>query len=92
MHDMESGVRSFILTVLTERMMQPIDAGSVNDDTPLGPEGMDLESLALVELSVHLENEYGVAFDDEDTERIATASLGDLCRLVVEKSSALQAG
>jgi acyl carrier protein len=89
-HDMDASVREFILTTLKDKMMLPVDRDSVTPDTPLGPEGMDLESLAIVELSVHLENEFGVTFGDEDTETLAEATLGDLCRLVASRASAPQ--
>jgi len=40
----------------------------VDGETTLGPAGLDLESLAVAELAVRVEDEYGVKFTDEEQE------------------------
>ncbi|MYV64274.1 hypothetical protein GTW37_39340, partial [Streptomyces sp. SID4931] len=45
---------------------------------PVGAGGLELESLSYVELSVHIEREFGIQFSDEAVDGFATATLGEL--------------
>jgi acyl carrier protein len=58
-------IRQFVLDSLVE-MNYSID--DVDDDTVLGPAGADLESLALAELAVRAEDQFGVKFDADESE------------------------
>jgi acyl carrier protein len=51
---MTERVREFVLHTLIEEMSLEIDRDAIGDDTKLGPEGLDLESLAFVELMSQL--------------------------------------
>ena len=46
----------------------------------LGPAGADLESLALAELAVRVEDRFGVKFDDDESEMLAGMTVGEFCR------------
>jgi acyl carrier protein len=67
-------IRAFVLSALAE--MNYSIAG-FDDDTPLGPAGVDLESLALAELGVRAEERFGVAFDDDEAELLGTMTVGE---------------
>ena len=59
-------IRQFVLDSLVD-MNYSID--DVDDDTVLGPAGADLESLALAELAVRAEDQFGVKFDADRAKR-----------------------
>ncbi|MFJ5264899.1 acyl carrier protein [Streptomyces sp. NPDC088387] len=52
------------------------EVDSVNDETPLGDGGLELESLSLAELVMQLDN-FGVEFSDEEMEKLTTMTLGE---------------
>ena len=72
-------IRQFVVDSLVD-MNYSID--DVDDDTVLGPAGADLESLALAELAVRAEDQYGVKFDADESEALAGMTVGEFCRTV----------
>ena len=72
-------IRKFVLESLTA---MNYDTSGVDDDTLLGPAGADLESLALAELSVRVEERFGVRFEDEEAEQLANMTVGEFCAAV----------
>ncbi len=71
---MTSDVRAFTIQSLKE---MNYDVSDVADDSVLGPAGLDLESLAVAELAVRVEDEYGVKFTDEEQESAGMWTLGE---------------
>jgi acyl carrier protein len=80
-------VQEFVLHVLTERMSLPIDTAAVGDATRLGPDGLDLESLAFVELTLALETEYSLKIPDEDQEQLAKLTFGEFADDIVARGA-----
>ncbi len=82
-------VRDFTIRSLKE---MNYDVSEVSDDSVLGPAGLDLESLAIAELAVRIEDEYKVTFTDEEQESVGTWTLGEFVGTVstrlVEKAGA----
>jgi acyl carrier protein len=81
-------IRQFVLDSLTD---MNYDIDDIDDDTVLGPAGADLESLALAELVVRVEDRFGVNFDDE-RELLAGMTVGEFCHAVlprIQSASAL---
>jgi acyl carrier protein len=72
-------IRQFVLDSLTD-MNYSIDG--IDDDTTLGPAGADLESLALAELAVRVEDRFGVKFGDDESEMLAGMTVGEFCLTV----------
>lgn len=72
---MRDQIRQFVIDSLGE---MNYDVEGVDDETPLGPAGVDLESLALAELAVRMEERYGVTFDESDLEKVASMTIGEL--------------
>jgi len=64
------------------------DVSGVTGDTDLGPTGLDLESLALAELAIQVEDEFGVKFTDDDTETLALMTLDEFGAEVVRRMAA----
>ncbi|HYS40650.1 MAG TPA: acyl carrier protein [Pseudonocardiaceae bacterium] len=71
---MTDDIREFTVDAL--RKMN-YDVTDINDDTELGPAGLDLESLALADLAVQLEDHYHVKFNDDDMETLALMTLAE---------------
>ncbi|MEV6010467.1 acyl carrier protein [Streptomyces sp. NPDC051976] len=79
---MQEQIRAFVLAALTE---MNYDVSEVTGDTDLGPAGLDLESLALADLSVQVEEEYGVRFELDDMEHAALMTLDEFTTYVADR-------
>jgi acyl carrier protein len=88
---MEQDIKAWVLAALENEMHIDIDRSACDDDTPLGPSGLDLESLAFVELTMSVEREYGVSYADADFERLAKATLGEFVADVASRRVASSA-
>ncbi|MCX5410044.1 acyl carrier protein (plasmid) [Streptomyces sp. NBC_00335] len=88
---MSNPVRAFVVNTL-ETMN--LDTAGVGDDTPIGDDGLELESLTTAELVMQVEEEYGVKFTDEDVEALQTMTLGAFVSQVEQRRTqvAAQAG
>ncbi|GAB3946262.1 hypothetical protein GCM10029976_073500 [Kribbella albertanoniae] len=71
---MKDEVRAFVIAQLQD---MNYDVDGIDDDTTLGPAGVDLESLALADLSVRVEDKYGVRFSDDESEQLALMTVGE---------------
>jgi acyl carrier protein len=76
-------VRTFIIERL--RQMQ-YDMNGVSGVTSLGPAGLDLESLAVADLMVQVEQRYGFAVDDDAMERVAMMTIDGIAEEVVDRA------
>ena len=76
--DKHDEIGRFLLGVLIDQMNLPIVESEVTDETLLGPEGLDLESLAFVELTLAAETEYSVSIPDGELARLGTLNFGGL--------------
>ena len=85
---MTDDIRQFLLQSLKE---MNYSTDGIEDDTVLGPAGADLQSLALAELAVRVEDEYGVRFDDEEAEMLAGMTVGEFAALVAGRAQASSA-
>ncbi len=75
-------IRQFVLDSLKD-MNYSID--EVDDDTVLGPAGADVESVALVELAVRVEDHFGVRFDEGESDALAAMTVGEFCHDVLPR-------
>ncbi len=82
---MQDQIRGFVLTALTE---MNYDVSEVTGDTDLGPAGLDLESLALADLAVQVEEEFGVRFDLDDMESTALMTIDEFTAHVAGRIAA----
>jgi acyl carrier protein len=79
---MSTDIRTFTLDSLKE---MNYDVSDVTGETTLGPAGLDLESLAMAELAVRVEDEYKVGFSDEEQESLALMTLDEFVTAVSER-------
>ncbi|MFE0592668.1 acyl carrier protein [Micromonospora echinospora] len=82
---MSDEVRTFVIEQLTD---MNYDVEDIDDDTTLGPAGVDLESLALADLAVRVEDRYGLKFADDENEKLALMTVGEFTRMVADRVSA----
>ncbi|KWV32069.1 MULTISPECIES: acyl carrier protein [Micromonospora] len=79
---MRDEVRTFVIDQLQD---MNYDVDGIDDDTTLGPSGVDLESLALSDLSVRVEDRYGLRFADDESEKLALMTVGEFTTMVAER-------
>ncbi|KAA2257281.1 acyl carrier protein [Solihabitans fulvus] len=82
---MKDELRRFIIEALRE---MNYDVSDVSDTTELGPAGLDLESLALADLAVQLEDQYGIKFGDDDMESLALLTLAEFTTVLADHVAA----
>ncbi|MFB7089777.1 acyl carrier protein [Streptomyces sp. NPDC056296] len=70
-------ITDFVLGVIRDMLNMPLPP-TISPATPLGADGLELESLSFVELTVHVEREYGIQVDDETVDGFAHTTLGEL--------------
>lgn len=85
---MSSDIRDFVIASLDA---MNYDTENIDDDTTLGPAGADLESLALAELAVRVEDEYGVKFTEDEAEELAALTVGEFCAAVAARRDVAKA-
>ncbi|MGW1061479.1 phosphopantetheine-binding protein [Micromonospora sp. NBC_01412] len=82
---MRDEVRAFVIEQLTD---MNYDIDDIDDDTTLGPSGVDLESLALADLSVRVEDRYGLKFADDESEKLALMTVGEFTTMIADRVAA----
>lgn len=76
---MRAEVRAFVVEQLVD---MNYDVEGLDDDTTLGPSGVDLESLALSDLAVRVEDHFGLTFADDESEKLALMTVGEFTTMV----------
>jgi acyl carrier protein len=76
-------IRQFVLDSLSDMDYYIED---IDDDTVLGPAGVDLESLALAELAVRVDDRFGVKFTEDEAEEMAGMTVGEFCAAVAPRA------
>ena len=78
-----SGSEAQLVRQLVRRLAPSWTTENLNDDTPIGPSGLGLDSVAIVELLVACEERFGVAFPDQLLD-VHPLTLGTLVRHLQE--------
>lgn len=71
--------------MIVERLFLPVSPTDVADDAPL-METYDIDSVALFELVVGLEDEFGISLEDADFQVSAFQSVNSMAAFVSQKS------
>jgi acyl carrier protein len=83
---MKAEIREFVVNSLQE---MNYDVEGIEDETTLGPAGVDLESLALADLAVRVEDRFGVKFADDESEQLALMTVGEFTSVVADRVAQL---
>lgn len=86
---MRDQIRDFVIASLGE---MNYDVSAVSGGTVLGPAGLDLESLALADLAVQVEEEYKVKFELDDMEKTALMTIDEFTAEVAAKMNGTAVG
>ena len=78
---------SILAFIITSLRAMNYDVEGVGNDTELGPRGADLESLAIAELVIRVEDRFGVEFDHDEHGELAVLTVGEFCELVASRTS-----
>jgi acyl carrier protein len=81
---MSAEVHQFVIEALKN---MNYDVADVTGDTPLGPAGLDMESLSLAEIAIQVEDTYGVKFDEDEMESVALMTVAGLVKEIVERAA-----
>ncbi len=71
--------------MIVERLFLPVAPTEIADDAPL-METYDIDSVALFELVVGLEDEFGISLEDADFQVSAFQSVNSMAAFVSQKS------
>ncbi|MEV1047518.1 acyl carrier protein [Streptomyces sp. NPDC049916] len=85
---MSTEVEKFIIEALKN---MNYDVTDVTGETPLGPAGLDLESLSVAEVAIQVEDTYGVKFEEDEMETVALFTVAGLVKEIVDRASATAA-
>ncbi|OKJ15796.1 acyl carrier protein [Kitasatospora sp. CB01950] len=86
---MQEQIRSFVLATLAT---MNYDVSQVTSETDLGPAGLDLESLALADLAVQVEEKFGIRFELDDMESTALMTIDEFSAEVADRIAKSSAG
>ncbi|MBK3569925.1 acyl carrier protein [Streptomyces sp. MBT62] len=64
------------------------DVSDVTVDSPLGPSGLDLESLSVAEIAIQVEDTYGVRFEEDEMESVALLTISGLVDEIIKRAAA----
>ncbi|HEX4705041.1 MAG TPA: acyl carrier protein [Pseudonocardiaceae bacterium] len=81
---MTDEIRAFIVSSLLD-MDLGYDIAEIENDTVLGPEGLDLESLTMADLAIRVEDRFGVKFGNDEAERLALMTVGEFVATVADR-------
>jgi acyl carrier protein len=83
---MQEEVRAFVVSSLKD---MNYDVDGVDDATTLGPAGLDLESLALADLLMRVEDRYHIRFAEDESEELALMNVGEFSSTVAARLAAV---
>ena len=86
---MRDQIRDFVIAALRE---MNYDVSGVTGETVLGPAGLDLESLALADLAVQVEEQYSVKFELDDMESTALMTIDEFTAEVASRMNGTAVG
>jgi len=81
MHDLKHELKNLIIETLK---LEDVSAEDIVDDDPLFREGLGLDSIDALELTVTFEKRYKLSIPDEEVGKQAFASVSTLAAFVTE--------
>jgi len=84
MSDLKTQLKEIVIKAAN---LEDVTPAEIDDTQPLFVEGLGLDSIDALELSVALEANYGINISDTETARAAFASIDALAKFVSEHRS-----
>jgi acyl carrier protein len=84
---LEHEIREFVLTAVTTDMNLMTSTDDITNDSPVCAGGLGLDSLSLIELTLRLEERFGVEIQDTDIEPLGAMTLGELVSDLVQRGA-----
>lgn len=78
-------VTAKILDILETDLKWPISRSEITDDTQLGSDGIGLDSVMVISVTVQLEEVFGISIPDEDIIELADNTLGQVAGYVRDR-------
>ena len=86
----EQDILAFLLAHAGETLELPLaDLRTIDRDTPI-VEGLRLDSLRQVVFVTGVEEHFGFEFEREELQRLSTGTIGDLMRVIQERTASAQ--
>jgi len=82
----ESEVVSIVKAMLVDDMDLGLDAANIDASTPLFEDGLDLDSIVIVELISLVEQRFGFEFQDSDLRMAMFENLAALAKVIQERA------
>ncbi|WNZ46992.1 acyl carrier protein [Leptolyngbya boryana CZ1] len=77
-----------VKTLIAENLGMPLDVETMNQDTPLDVEGLELDSLGFVELIMIVEQHFDFQFSEVEINLENFKTIGTLSTLIASKLTA----
>jgi acyl carrier protein len=82
----DENLRDVIKTMMVESLMLKVTKEEIRDDLPLfGADGLGLDSIDALELTVGLEKRFGAKIPNAETARVALRSVNSIHDYVIEQ-------
>lgn len=81
----DDDIQAKILDILEFELDWPVARSEVTSDTPLGLDGLALDSIMIIETAVVAEIEFGISIPDDDFPMLAELSLGAMAGFIRSK-------
>ena len=89
---MQDNITARVSEILTGAIVSNGDRPPIDIETPLLSSGLDLDSVAVLELILAVESEFGIEFKDEELSVALFDSVGALARAIEAKLAVHPAG
>jgi len=81
----DTEISNRVMRILSEKIVGAHYDGKITVDTPLLSSGLNLDSVAVLELVMEVENEFGIVFEDADLSTDLFKTAGTVARAVEQK-------
>lgn len=81
----EEEITAKILDILETDLKWPISRSEITDGTQLGSDGIGLDSVMIISVTVQLEEAFGISIPDEDIMELADNTLGQMADYVHDR-------
>lgn len=79
---------SKVSKIITGKILRSEESGYIDSNTPLLSSGLGLDSVAVLELVMEVENQFGIVFQDSDLSIDIFKTVGSLAEVVSQKLGA----